>query len=320
MSRKFVSFGRTLFAALIISLLSLSSFSQVQLREALDFDGDQKADYGIFRPAENTWYVYSVTGAVIAQQWGLANDDRLVPGDYDGDNKADLAVFRDVEGIWYVINSSDFTVSGIKFGIEGDEPVARDYDGDGITDRAIVRRTGGLMYWWILKSTGSYIAYQWGLDTDFATPGDYDGDGLFDVTVQRPGATPTSQAFFFVLGSQNGVFGLPWGISTDFVVPGDYDGDNKTDFAIVREGAGPLDNLVWWILRSDGNGYFEIPFGLTSTDFTAQADYDGDGRTEVAVWRQTDGKFYVINPIANTGVEVQWGLNGDVPVATYDTH
>jgi len=320
MSRKLLSIGRTAFSALIISLLSVSSFSQVQLREALDFDGDGKADYSIFRPGDATWYIYNTLGSVIVQQWGLANEDRLVPGDYDGDNKADIAVFRDADGIWYVLNSSNFTVSGTQFGINGDEPVARDYDGDGKTDRAIVRRTGGKMDWWILNSTGGYVVYQWGLDIDFACPGDYDGDGKFDICVQRPGATPTSQAFFYVLGSQNGVFGLPWGLSTDFVVPGDYDGDGKTDFAIVREGAGPMDNLVWWILRSDGNGYFAAPFGLRCEDVSARADFDGYARAEFAIWRQTDGSWWMLNP--NTGIVsvAQWGINGDLPVATYDTH
>ncbi|MEO5859355.1 MAG: VCBS repeat-containing protein [Pyrinomonadaceae bacterium] len=320
MSRKIVSLGRILLSALTISLLSFSSFSQVQLREALDFDGDQKADFSIFRPSDNTWYIMGTTGSYTAQQWGIANEDGLVPGDYDGDNKADIAVFRETTGVWYVLKSSDSTFSAVGWGAEGDVPVARDYDGDGTTDIAIVRSSGGYLYWWILKTTGGYRVEQWGLDTDFAAPGDYDGDGKFDLCVQRPGATPTSPAFFYILGSQLGYFGYQWGISTDFSVPGDYDGDGKTDIAIVREGALATDNIVWWILRSDGQGYMAQPFGLSGPDFTAQADYDGDGRTEIGVWRQTDGQFYALNPTTGVLTQAYWGKAGDIPVATYDTH
>jgi len=163
MSRKIVSLARTLLSALTISLLSLSSFSQVQLREALDFDGDQKADFSIFRADTGTWWVYgSSNNYVIGQQWGIANEDRLVPGDYDGDGKADIAVFREAVGVWHILNSSNFTYSGATWGIDGDEPVARDYDGDGKTDLAIVRRSGGVVPWWTLVSTVGFKGVTWG--------------------------------------------------------------------------------------------------------------------------------------------------------------
>src|SRR5688500_10703709 len=122
MSRKIVSLGRGLLSALIISLFSLSSFSQVALREALDFDGDEKADVAIFRRDTATWWVYGSSGnLVLGQPWGIAAEDRLVPGDYDGDNKADIAVWRDATGVWHILKSSDFTYSGISWGIDGDE-------------------------------------------------------------------------------------------------------------------------------------------------------------------------------------------------------
>lgn len=319
MSRTILSFGRFFLSAFVVSLLCLPVVAQVQLREALDYDHDNKADYIIFRPSDKVWYIAESGGGYLFQEWGL-EDDRLVPGDYDGDDKADLAVWRESEGMWYVMRSSDSTYAFTKWGIDGDEPVARDYDGDGKTDLAVVRRSGGNMFWWILKSTGGIEYQQWGLDTDFVTPGDYDGDGKFDIAVTRPGPTRTSQSYFYVIGSKDGYFGAPWGISSDYVAPGDYDGDGKTDFAVVREGASPTSQLAWWILRSDGLGIMYKEFGVTADDTLVQGDYDGDGRTEIAVWRKTNGTFYIHNLTTQVTSEMQWGIAGDLPGAAYDSH
>jgi hypothetical protein len=61
-------------------------------------------------------------------------------------------------------------------------------------------------------------------------------------------------------------------------------------------------------------------FGLTESDFPTQNDYDGDGKTDISVWRETDGNFYVLRSLDNTLGVVTWVFISDSPIAGYDAH
>ena len=47
---------------------------------------------------------------------------------------------------------------------------------------------------------------------------------------------------------------------------------------------------------------------------TAFSDYDGDGKTDFAVWRPTDSNWYVIDSSTKTQTVHPWGQTGDIPV------
>ena len=59
-----------------------------------DFDGDGRADIGVYRPSTATWYILTSSSdysQTIVQQWGVATDIPVV-GDYDGDGMSVMAV------------------------------------------------------------------------------------------------------------------------------------------------------------------------------------------------------------------------------------
>jgi hypothetical protein len=67
-----------------------------------------------------------------------------------------------------------------------------------------------------------------------------------------------------------------------------------------------------------GFNYRQMQFGLAS-DVNVPADYDRDGYTDIAVWRPSDGTWYIFDESANQVTIKKWGMDGDIPVpAQYD--
>jgi FG-GAP repeat len=73
----------------------------------------------------------------------------------------------------------------------------------------------------------------------------------------------------------------------------------------------------WWVLRSSSNSttYFMYVWGL-SADVPTPGDYDGDGMTDLAVYRPSTGTSFILSSSSQyTAVTmVNWGGSGDVAV------
>jgi hypothetical protein len=92
-----------------------------------DYDGDGRADLGLFRPSTGIWYILKSTSnftAYSSTSFGLSSDIP-VPGDYDGDGKTDLALYRASTGTWYLMQSTTNNSSAIAptWGAATDIPV-----------------------------------------------------------------------------------------------------------------------------------------------------------------------------------------------------
>jgi hypothetical protein len=97
----------------------------------------------------------------------------------------------------------------------------------------------------------------------------------------------------------------------------DFDGDGRTDFAIARS-ADANSQTTWWIQNSGGTQIvypLGTGVGFGTGDKATPADFDGDGKTNIAVWRggasPSAGFYFLTN--SNTVSFVQFGQTGDDP-------
>jgi spore coat protein A, manganese oxidase len=97
-------------------------------------------------------------------------------------------------------------------------------------------------------------------------------------------------------------------------VPADYDGDGKTDIAVWRGVGENADNGFWYILQSSTGIVRTQKWGIgnqgISGDVPVPGDYDGDGKTDLAVVRQGNPSvWYVLRSSNNSFFAVPFGAS-----------
>ncbi|HSK72896.1 MAG TPA: FG-GAP-like repeat-containing protein, partial [Pyrinomonadaceae bacterium] len=174
-----------------------------------------------------------------------------------------------------------------------------DFDGDGRDDIAVFRPSDRI--WYLNQSTAGFTAKQFGLSTDIPVAADYDGDGRADIAVFRDGVwywlRSSDSVFAYRISGQTGDIPTPRSAS-----------DGTAGFLVYRPSAAQF--------------YTQQPFGnaqpvefrdmtLLPTDKPVIADYDGDGRDDLAVFR--DGHWFFMASNNFQTRHYQFGIAGDLP-------
>ncbi len=195
-----------------------------------------------------------------------------------------------------------------------------DFDGDRVADPYWINRTTGT---WYDARTGAVVHTEpaWARG-DWVVAGDYDGDKNVDpATVNLAGQWRTA--------SGRGSFSFPppdlsakpsgW-VSVGVVpVPGNYTDPARTQAAWYREF-----DATWFI---EGHAPIQFGFGgtpggdrdgFTDHDIAVPADYDGDGRTDLATYNHEAAVWRIRSSRTNAVTETNTGVSGIPVPADYD--
>ncbi len=194
--------------------------------------------------------------------------------------------------------------------------VLSDFDGDGKSDMSIFRPSSGI--WWINKSSGGNAGFQWGLATDTLVPADYDGDDKTDVAVWRSAGSQQSK-FYILQSSTNTLVTQQFGEANDIPISRDFDGDGKADIAVYRSASSATasdpcgTSSSTWYFRPSATPTTFYNYGCfgAAGDKPVLGDFDGDAKTDLAVFRPSTALWYIAQSSNNTLRVQKFGLASD---------
>lgn len=275
----------------------------------------------------NTLYSEITFGAVSGNTYYIAIDGYAGAfGSFNMVTRVDPTPMNDNRGnASLLLNSSRSPSMGIT-----DSNLTATGQGDEVNHGGVSVPLNSIWYYWTPDTTGSHTFTTEGsnFNTVLAV---YRNDGLGYPEVAsnddfgRAGIDKTSRVTFYAstsyfyyividgtgVGTDKGNTVLNWYPNREESGKRyDFDGDVKADISLFRPmNGGPGQ---WWIKKSTG-GHFATSFGYGGVDLEVPADFTGDGKIDIAYWRQTNGYWYVLRSEDYSYYAFPFGASGDIP-------
>ena len=232
--------------------------------EAADFNGDGNLDLALINSLLGVSPVdlgygdgaFSTAGALYTEATKAGSPTGVAVGDFNGDGKLDAAVANGQL-------LTNYPASGVSVSLG---------NGDGTFTQA----------------NGSPI--EAGDSLAAIVAGDFNNDGKLDLAVTDAGGN----AVLILLGNGDGTFqppvSIPVGDEPLAIVAGDFNNDGKLDLATANSEDGTVT-----LLLGSGDGTFTEASGAPYTvgkgpDAIVAADFNGDGKLDIAVSNSLDAK------------------------------
>ncbi len=261
---------------------------------AADFDGDGNADLAVGGYYEVLVLLGNGDGTfapAVSYPAGTYVIFSVAPGNLDAGGTIDLVLTSDSSAISVLLGNGDGTfdpAASYAAGGSTRSAVIGDFDGDAVADVVAANSSGNTISLLLGFGDGSFAAplsFVAGTNPRHLVAGDFDEDGDLDVAA-------TAGAYVSVLkGNGAGSFGAARQYSGGDVGPivaADFTEDGHLDLALIGDFDiyySQSDTVA--VLEGDGTGAFAATGTVFQSGYSgtalATADFDGDGRTDVAV-------------------------------------